>query len=74
VFDRIRQMVIKEFLQTFRDPRMRGIILVAPVVQLLLFGYAVSTDVRAVPLAVRDEDVPHDGSEPASRLPNIMGL
>jgi len=56
VFDRIRQMVIKEFLQTFRDPRMRGIILVAPVVQLLLFGYAVSTDVRAVPLAVRDED------------------
>jgi len=25
-------------------------------------------------LAVRDEDVPHDGSEPASRLPNIMGL
>ena len=25
-------------------------------------------------LAVRDEDVPHDGSEPATRLPNIMGL
>lgn len=56
MFDRVRQMVIKEFLQTFRDPRMRGIILVAPVVQLLLFGYAVSTDVRSVPLAVRDDD------------------
>ena len=56
MLDRIRQMVIKEFLQTFRDPRMRGIILVAPVVQLLLFGYAVSTDVRAVPLAIWDED------------------
>ncbi len=56
MFDRIRQMIRKEFKQTFRDPRMRGIVIVAPVIQLLLFGYAVSTDVKDIQLAVLDTD------------------
>ena len=56
MFERIRQMIRKEFKQTFRDPKMRGIILVAPMIQILLFGYAVSTDVRDVQLAFIDAD------------------
>jgi len=38
-------MVIKEFRQVFRDPRMARVIFVAPVIQLRVFGYAVSTDI-----------------------------
>ncbi len=43
----------KEMLQTLRDPRMRILIFIAPVIQLLLFGYAISTEVRNIKLAVR---------------------
>ena len=49
-------MLVKEFLQVFRDPKMRGVIFLMPVVQLLVFGYAVTTDVRRVATAVYDLD------------------
>ena len=62
MFDRIRQMLIKEFIQVFRNPRMRAVVFVMPVVQVLIIGYAVNTDVRHVPLAVYDLD-----RTPASR-------
>lgn len=60
--ERLRQMLIKEFRQVFRDARMRTLILLAPVLQMLLFGYAVNTDVRETATAVLDLD-----RSPASR-------
>ncbi|MGH9458786.1 MAG: ABC transporter permease [Thermoanaerobaculia bacterium] len=54
--ERIAELVRKEFRQIFRDPRMRGVIFVAPVLQLFVFGYAVSTDVRNTALFVVDQD------------------
>lgn len=56
MFERVNRMLIKEFIHVFRDPRMRLVVLVAPVIQLLLFGYAVSTDVKHVDFAVLDLD------------------
>ena len=56
MFERIRHMLIKEFIQVFRDPRMKGIIFIMPIVQLLIFGYAVTTDIRNVSIAVYDLD------------------
>jgi ABC-2 type transport system permease protein len=56
MFERIRHMLIKELIQVFRDPRMRTVIFVMPTVQVLLIGYAVTTDVRHVPTAVCDLD------------------
>jgi len=53
---RLRQVVRKELRQLLRDPRSRPILFVAPLVQLLLFGYAVSTDVRHVRTFVVDHD------------------
>jgi drug efflux transport system permease protein len=53
---RLRRMIRKELLQLFRDPRTRRIIFAAPVVQLLVFGYAVNTDVRDVAMFVVDHD------------------
>src|SRR5512135_1880934 len=56
MLDRLRHMLIKEFIQVFRDPRMRTVIFVIPCVQVLVIGYAVNTDVRHVPTAVYDLD------------------
>jgi ABC-2 type transport system permease protein len=53
---RIKHLVIKEFIQTFRDPRMKAVIFVVPIVQSLIFGYAVTTDVKNVAIAVFDRD------------------
>jgi len=46
----------KEFKQMLRDVRMRMILFAAPVFMLLLFGYAVNTDVKNIRFAVYDED------------------
>jgi len=48
----IKGFFIKEITQTLRDPRMRVLVFVAPILQLLLFGYAISTEVRNIKLAV----------------------
>jgi len=53
---RILRLIKKELLQVFRDRRMIGIILVAPLAQLFLFGYAVTTDVNHIATAVYDQD------------------
>jgi ABC-2 type transport system permease protein len=53
---RLRELVRKELRQMLRDPRSKRLIFVAPVVQLLLFGYAVNTDVRNAPTIVMDHD------------------
>lgn len=54
--ERIRRMMVKEFLQVLRDRRMKAVLFVMPVVQILVFGYAVTTDVRNVATAVVDRD------------------
>ncbi len=56
MFERIKQMLVKEFIQVFRDPKMRGIIFLMPIIQVLVFGYAVTTDVTHVATAVFDLD------------------
>jgi ABC-2 type transport system permease protein len=53
---RLRELVRKETRQMLRDPRMTRIIFVAPVIQLMVFGYAVNTDVRNAPTLVVDQD------------------
>ena len=53
---RVLRIVKKEFLQLRRDPRLLRIVLAAPVFQLLIFGYAVTTDVKHIRTAVYDAD------------------
>jgi ABC-2 type transport system permease protein len=49
-------MIRKELLELWQDPKMLRVVLVAPVVQLALLGYAATTDVRNVPIVVVDAD------------------
>jgi ABC-2 type transport system permease protein len=53
---RLRSLLAKEWIQIRRDPKLLGLLLIAPVLQLLVLGSAVTTDVREVSLAVRDND------------------
>lgn len=68
MFEPLRAMLRKEFIQALRDPRMRAVLLVVPVVQVLIFGYAVTTDVRDVRLAVLDRDGTPESRELVSRF------
>jgi len=56
MWQRLRHMLRKELIQIFRDPRMRPVILVMPVLQLLVFSYAAVTDVTHIATLLWDED------------------
>ncbi len=53
---RLTSLIRKEFIQILRDPRTLALILIIPVMQLFLLGYAATNDVRNIPLAVYDQD------------------
>ena len=53
---RIRTIIRKEFRQVLRDPRMRGLLFIPPLMQLLIFGYAANLDVNNARIAWMDED------------------
>jgi ABC-2 type transport system permease protein len=52
----IKNIIIKEFLQLKRDPRLFGIVFLAPIIQLILLGYAATLDVNNIRTAVYDQD------------------
>ena len=56
MFERAKAILIKEFKQIFRDPRMKTVIFISPLVQILLFGYAANKDINYVPTAIFDRD------------------
>jgi len=51
----IRELIRKEFIQLFRDKKNRPILIVAPLIQLLIFGYVVNYDVKDVRVAMFDQ-------------------
>jgi ABC-2 type transport system permease protein len=53
---RLKSLIRKEFIQIWRDPRTLILVLVIPIMQLFLMGYAATNDVRNVPLAIFDQD------------------
>jgi ABC-2 type transport system permease protein len=59
---RLWQMLIKEFLQVLRDKRARTLLIGPPIIQMLVFGYAATFEIRDVGTVVLDLD-----RSPASR-------
>jgi ABC-2 type transport system permease protein len=53
---RLRVLVWKEFLELRKNPRLFGIVIIAPILQLTLLGYAATTDIRDIPVVVADGD------------------
>ena len=62
------RVIVKEFLQIRRDRRMIPVIFVAPVVQILVFGFAVNTDVTDVLTVLVDQDRSAASRELVSRF------
>jgi ABC-2 type transport system permease protein len=67
-FDRVWQVIIKEFLQIIRDPRARFSLIAPPIIQMLIFGYAASFEVRHVTTAILDLDHSQESRELVSRF------
>jgi ABC-2 type transport system permease protein len=65
---RVLHVMRKEFLELRQDPKLFGIVIVAPILQLTMLGYAASTDVRDVPVVVVDEDRSPESRELISRF------
>jgi ABC-2 type transport system permease protein len=65
---RVGHLLRKEFRQTLRDPRAGRLLFIAPIVQLLIFGYAVTTDVRNASTIVLDHDRSADSRQLISAL------
>ena len=53
---RLRFLVWKEFLELRLNPRLFGVVVVAPIIQLTMLGYAATTDIHDVPIVVADGD------------------
>jgi ABC-2 type transport system permease protein len=53
---RVRSLLVKELIQIRRDPKLLAMLVAAPAIQVLILGFAATTDVTDVRVAVRDQD------------------
>lgn len=67
---RLRAQFIKEVLSTLRDPRSRMVVLVPPLLQLLVFAFAATLEVRNVNIAVYNQDAGRWSHELIQQLDN----
>jgi ABC-2 type transport system permease protein len=65
---RLKQMLIKEFIQVFRDKRTRFVLFLPPIIQMLVFGYAATFEIGNVATAVLDLDHSQESRELVSRF------
>jgi len=65
---RLKQMLIKEFIQVFRDKRTRFVLFGPPIIQMLIFGYAATFEIHHVPTVVLDLDHSQESRELLSRF------
>ena len=65
---RLKQMLIKEFIQVFRDKRARAVLFGPPILQMLVFGYAATFEIHHVATVVLDLDHSQESRELISRF------
>jgi ABC-2 type transport system permease protein len=68
MLERLKQMLIKEFIQVFRDKRTRFVLFAPPIIQMLIFGYAATFEIYHVPTVVLDLDHSQESRELISRF------
>lgn len=65
---RLLHLMRKELLELKADPRLFGIVIIAPILQLCILGYAATTDVKDVPVVVVDGDRSTESRELLARF------
>ncbi len=68
MWQRIRSLIVKELLAILRDPRGRYILIVPPMVQMLIFSFAATQEVKNVRMAVLNEDYGTAGRDLVARF------
>jgi ABC-2 type transport system permease protein len=68
MWNRIRALIIKEFLAVWRDHKSRALLIVPPIVQLFIFAFAATLDVKNVPIGFLNRDNGKQGFELAQRF------
>lgn len=68
MFGRIWQMIVKEFIQLRRDRYMRFRLIVPPLIQMLIYGYAATFEVNRVRIAIMDLDHSQESRELLARF------
>jgi ABC-2 type transport system permease protein len=68
MIERLRQLLIKEFIHLFRDPHARIALIVPPILQILIFGYAATYEVNHVATAILDQDNSYESRDLISHL------
>jgi len=68
MFARLKQMLVKEFIQVLRDKRTRFILIGPPIIQMLIFGYAATYEIRHVSTVVLDQDHSQESRDLVSRF------
>ena len=63
IFTRLYAQFVKELLCILRDPRNRVVVFVPPLLQLLIFAYAATLEVRTVDIAVYNQDTGREAQE-----------
>jgi ABC-2 type transport system permease protein len=65
---RLHQMLIKELIQLFRDPKSRFALFAPVLVQMMVFGYAATFEIRHIPTAVLDYDNSYESRDLLARF------
>lgn len=68
MFRRIYFIARKEFIQLLRDRRIFGMLIIAPIIQLVIFGYVARTDIRKTPMVICDQSRTPDSRDFVSRF------
>jgi ABC-2 type transport system permease protein len=68
MFRRIRHIIRKEFIQVWRDKKLRFFLIVPPLVQLIVYGYVVNFDIKHVATAIFDENRTMESRELINRV------
>lgn len=68
MFARLKQMLIKEFIQVLRDKRTRAVLIGPPIIQMLVFGYAATFEIHHVPTVILDLDQSQQSRDLVSRF------
>src|SRR3546814_13335081 len=68
MWTRLKALIVKELLAVWRDPKGRAVLIGPPILQLLVFSYAATLEVRNVDIAVLNLDSGRWGYELVQRL------
>ena len=61
-------LIVKELLAVLRDAKSRSVLILPPLIQLMVFGYAATYDLDHVPMAIYDEDAQPGVARPGRRI------